>query len=102
MRTRIIEDVDAIPDYRLSRLEHALAKPPFFLLVVFFAFLVTMVFFGVHRPSIVIISLVSMYTILVGLVLHLILAYSDPFQGMIGIDPTSLEYVLERMRSGPG
>ena len=102
LRARIIEDVDTIPDYRLSRLEHALAEPPFFLLVVFFAFLVTMLFFGVHRPGIVIVSLVSMYTTLVGLVLYLILAYSDPFQGMIGIESTSLEYVLERMRSEPG
>jgi hypothetical protein len=37
--------------------------------------------------------------LLIGLVTYLILAYSDPFQGATGIEPTSLEYVLNQIRS---
>jgi hypothetical protein len=97
LRSRIISDVDLISDLRLVRLEQALAKPPLFLVVVVFGFLVTMVCFGAHQPSRRTVTLLSLYTLLIGLVIYLILAYSDPFQGATGIEPVSLEYVLEQI-----
>jgi len=99
LRPRIISDVDFVNDLRLTRLEQALAKPPLFLIVVVFGFLVTMACFGPHPPSRLTVGLLTMYTSLIGLVIYLILAYSDPFQGATGIDPASLEYVLEQITS---
>ena len=82
----------------MVRLEQALAKPPLFLIVVIFGFLTTMVCFGPHEPNRLTLGLLSLYTSLIGLVIYLILAYSDPFQGSTGIDPTSLQYVLDQIR----
>lgn len=95
---RIIGDVDLISDYRLSRLEQALAQPPLFLVVVIFGFFVTMLCLGLHEPSRPLIVLVALYMAFVGLVIYLILAFSDPFQGAPGVDTAPLEYVLGDMR----
>lgn len=97
LRSRIIVDVDMITDFRLSRLQQALAKPPFFMIVVIFGFLVTMACFGLYKPQVVTVVLVTMYMFLLGLVIYLILAFSDPFQGMPGVDPSPFESVLEKM-----
>ena len=98
LRSRINSDVDQISDLRLTRLEQALAKPPLFLIVVIFGFLATMVCFGPHRPNRLTIVLLSLYTLLIGLVIYMILAYSDPFQGATGIKPTAIEFVLEQIQ----
>lgn len=98
LRSRIISDVDLVSDLRLSRLEQAMAKPPLFLVVVIFGFLATMVCFGPHAPNRFTLSLLSFYTLLVGLVIYLILAYSDPFEGATGIEPAALEFVLQQIR----
>lgn len=98
LRGRIISDVDLISDLRLSRLEQAFAKPPLFLIVVFFGFLTTMVCFGAHQPNRLTLMLLSSYTLLIGLVVYLILAFSDPFQGSTGIDPVSLQFILDQIR----
>jgi hypothetical protein len=55
--------------------------------------------FGAYRPQGL---LVCMYTLFVGLVLYLILALSDPFQGGFGVDPTTFEYQVEKMRAELG
>jgi hypothetical protein len=98
LRPRINSDVDEISDLRLVRLEQALAKPPLFLIVVIFGFLATMVCFGPHQPNRLTITLLSLYTLLVGLVIYMILAFSDPFQGATGIKPTAIEFVLEQIQ----
>ena len=94
MDGQISSDVDQIPDLGL---EQALNSPPVFLIVVFFGFLASMVCFAAFEPKRSTISLLSLYTLLIGLVIYLILAFSDPFQGATGIDPTSLGYVLEQL-----
>lgn len=99
LRSRIIADVDMVSDLRLSRLEQAFDKPPLFLVVVVFGFLITMVCFGPHDPNRLTLVLLSFYTLLIGLVIYLILAYSDPFQGSTGIEPASLEYILQQMKT---
>jgi hypothetical protein len=93
---RILDNVDAISEYRLNRLDNALAKPPIYVPVIVFGFLITMACFGAYRPHT---SLVSLYAVFVGLVLHLVLPLSDPFQGGIGVDPTTFEHLVERLRS---
>ena len=98
LRPRIISDVDMVSDLRLTRLEQALAKPPLFLIVVIFGFLATMACFGPHAPNRLTLVLLTFYTSLIGLVIYLILAYSDPFQGATGVDPVSLKYVLQQIQ----
>ena len=97
--SHILADVDLIFDYRLIRLDNALAKPPLYVNVVFFGFLVTMACFGVYRPQAPLVALVSLYAVFVGLVVYLILALSDPFQGGFGVDSSTFEYLVEAMRS---
>lgn len=95
---RISNDLDSISDYRLERLHHALAPPPFFLLVVIFGMVVVMVCLGLYPPSRTLFVLVSFYLAFVGLVLYLILALSNPFEGIPGVDTAPLEYVIEEMQ----
>jgi ABC-type multidrug transport system fused ATPase/permease subunit len=98
--SQILTDIDAMSDYRLSRLNNALAKPPAYINVIIFGFLVTMAFFGAYRPQVPLVALVSLYTVFVGLVLYLTLALSDPFQS--GFDPTTFEQLIEKLRAKNG
>ena len=97
--SKILADIDEISDHRLIRLDNALAKPPVYIKVVFFGFLVTMACFGVYRPQAPLVALVSLYAVFIGLILYLILALSDPFQGGFGADSTTFEHLVEAMRS---
>jgi hypothetical protein len=54
--------------------------------------------FGAYQPQGPLIVLVSLYTVFVGLVLYLILTLSDPYQG-IGVDPTTFEFMVEKMQA---
>lgn len=99
LRARVLSDIDQISDLRLNRVEQALAKPPLFLVVVIFGFLVSVVCFGPHDPRRSTLVFLSLYTMLIGLVIYLILAYSDPFQGDTQIEPVSLQFVLQRISS---
>jgi len=95
----IAADLDVLSDHRLIRLDNALEKPPVFVYVIIFGFLVTMACFGAYRPQPPLVVLVSLYTLFVGLVLFLILKLSDPFQGDIGIAPTAFEHLVETLQS---
>ncbi len=97
--SEIIADTDAISDFRLIRLDNALAEPPIYVNAIIFGFLVTMACFGAYRPQGPLVALVSLYTAFVGMVLYLILATSDPFQGGIGVEPTTFEYLVETLRA---
>ena len=97
--SNILADIDALSDYRVIRLDSALAQAPIYVPVIIFGFLVTMACFGVYRPHLPLVALVTLYTVFVGLVLYLILAMSDPFQGDIGVAPTSFEYLVEKLQS---
>jgi hypothetical protein len=95
----ITVDIDALSDYRIIRLNSALAAPPVYVYVIILGFLVTMACFGAYRPQAPLVVLVLLYTLFVGLVLYLVLALSDPFQGDIGVAPTSFEYLVETLTS---
>jgi len=97
--SRMLADIEAISEYRLIRLDNALAKPPVYVNVVFLGFLITMACFGVYRPQAPVVALVSLYAVFIGLILYLILALSDPFQGGFGADSTTFELLVEAMRS---
>ena len=88
-----------VSDHRFVRLDAALAKPPVYVNVIIFGFLVTMACFGAYRPQGPLVVLVSLYTVFVGLVLFLIVKLCDPFQGEIGVAPTAFEYLVETLQS---
>ena len=102
LKSEILKDIDAIFEYRIVRLDNALAEPPFYLYIIIFGFLLTMATFGCYKPQGPLIILVSFYTVFVGLVLYLILAMSDPFQGGTGIEPTTFKVLVESMRTFKG
>lgn len=95
----MLADIDAISDYRLIRLDSALAQPPVFVYVVVFGFLVTMACFGAYRPQGPLVVLISLYTVFIGFVLYLILSLSDPYQGAFGVDPAAFEHLVETLRA---
>jgi len=100
--SRLLSDLDAVSNYRLIRLDNALAKPPVYVYTVIFGFLVTMACFGVYLPQPRLVALASLYTVFVGLVLYLILALSDPFQGGFGVSPDTFEHLVETLQSESG
>jgi len=100
IRAHVLADIDTMSDYRLIRLNHSLAKPPVYILVIIVGFLVSMACFGAYQPNFSLIALVSLCTLFIGMVLYLILAMSDPFQGAVNIEPTPFEYLIEAFRSG--
>jgi hypothetical protein len=100
IRSGILADVDKLSDHRLIRLNHSMAKPPVYVLVIIFGFLVSMACFGAYQPHVPLITLVSLYTFFIGMVFYLILAMSDPFQGGTIVDPTPFEYLIEALKSG--
>jgi hypothetical protein len=93
-------DIDALSDHRVVRLDSALAQPPVYVYVLIFGFLSTLACFGVYRPHAPLIVLVTLYTLFIGLVVYLVLALSDPFQGSFGVAPTPFEYLVETLQSG--
>ena len=95
----IVADIDTLSDHRFIRLDAALAKPPVYVNVIIFGFLVTMACFGAYRPQLPLVALVSLYTVFVSLVLFLIVKLSDPFQGGISVPPTAFEYLVETLQS---
>jgi hypothetical protein len=95
----ILADIDLLSDHRFIRLGSALVEPPVYLYVIIFGFLVTMACFGAYRPQAPLVVLFSLYTLFVGLVLYLVLALSDPFQGDIAVSPAAFEYLVETMQS---
>jgi len=99
MWSNILTDIDRLSDYRLVRLDSAVARPAVYVYVIIFGFMITMECFGVYRPQAPLIALVTLYMIFVGLVLYLVLALSDPFQSGIGVAPTSFEYLVETLPS---
>ena len=100
IRSGIIADIDTLSDHRLIRLNHSMAKPPVYVLVIIFGILVSMACFGAYQPNFPLIALVSLCTLFIGMVLYLILAMSDPFQGRTVVDPISIpRYILY---SAPG
>ena len=100
--SRLLSDLDAASDYRFVRLDNALAQPPVYTYVVVFGFLITMACFGAYRPQVPLVALVSLYTVFVGLVLYLIVALSDPFQGDTGVAPATFEHLVEMLQAEPG
>jgi len=100
IRSGIIADIDTMSDYRLIRLNHSMAKPPVYVLVIIFGFLVSMACFGAYQPQFPLIALLSLCTLFIGMVLYLILAMSDPFQGETIVDPTPFAYLIEALESG--
>jgi ABC-type multidrug transport system fused ATPase/permease subunit len=99
MLSHIQADIDALSDYRVVRLDSALATPPVFVYVIIFGFLVTMACFGAYGPQAPLVVLAFLYTVFVGLVLYLVLAMSDPFQGNFGVAPAPFEYLVETLQS---
>jgi hypothetical protein len=100
LRSGILADIDTMSDYRLIRLNHSMEKPPVYVLVIIFGFLVSMACFGAYQPQAPLIALASLYTVFIGMVLYLILAMSDPFQGGAIVAPTPFEYLIETLGSG--
>ena len=98
LKPRLLDDVDSLSDYRLIRLNHAQGQTPFYLPVVVFGFLVSIVCFGSYRPNAALLLLVTLYAAFFGLALYLVVSLSDPFSGGNAIEPTTFERLLEGRR----
>lgn len=99
LKTNIQSDIDKVINFRLARLNNALAQPPVYIFITFIGFLVTMIFFGCYPPQVPIVILVSIYTSFVGAILYLILTLSDPFQGSISMPTNIFNVLVEYLRA---
>ena len=102
LQSRLITDVDRISNYRFSRLQQSREHPSSVLVVVFFGYLVTMVYFGIYEPRPALLSLLLLYTVFVGVVIYLILAMGDPFHGVMSVDSAPFTNVLQAMQADGG
>jgi hypothetical protein len=93
--SRIADDIDAMSDARQARLSAALVEPPVFFYVLLLGFLIIMALFGLFKLKRTLIGLLIIYSSFIGLLIYLILALNDPFQGPLGIDPDSFVSLLE-------
>ena len=99
LKASILADLDALSDFRMIRLNQTLSKPPVYVFVIVFGFLVSMACFGAYRPQPALIALVSLYTAFIGLVLYLVMSLSDPFHGGHIIEPVQFEHLVATLRS---
>jgi phage shock protein PspC (stress-responsive transcriptional regulator) len=97
--SRSLRVISIISDQRQIRLQSSLAEPPVFTYIVMIGFLLSLVLFGVYRPQIRLVVLVSIYSAFVGLIVYLILALSDPFQGAFSVSPAVFEQLLETFQA---
>lgn len=98
LKSSILDDVDKISEFRLTRLQQAFSPPPFFVFVVLLGFVFSMMCYGVFKPQLITVLAAVLYTLFIGIVIYIILAYSDPFQGFPGVDTTPLQNALERIK----
>lgn len=99
LKGNIKTEIDRVIDFRLTRLNNALAQPPVYAFVTILGFLIAMACFGVYRPQGPLIYLVTLYTSFVGIVLYLIFTLSDPFQGVISIEPDLYERLVRYLET---
>jgi len=99
VKTFLLDDLDAVSGARQTRLSAALAEPPVYTYVFVALAAVSMAFFGVYRPQPVLIGFAALFAGMMGVVVYLVVDLSDPFQGLISVDPTPLEELLEMMRT---
>ncbi len=99
LQAGVIADMDRVSDFRIARLQQAREGPSAVLYVVLFGFLVTMVYFGIYEPRRSMVALLTLYTVFVGVVIYLILAMADPFQGTLSVSSGPLEYTLELLKA---
>lgn len=97
--SRILSDITIISDHRLIRLEQALAGPPVFVYVVMVGFVVSMVLFGIYQSQAQLLACVLLFSLLIGFIMYLILALSDPYQGAFSVTPTIFEDLVQRLRA---
>jgi hypothetical protein len=90
---------DLISDNRRVRLKQARERPSLVLLVVVLGYLSTMVYFGVYRAGPLLLGLVTLYTTFVGVVIYIVLAFSDPFQSSTILSMGPFEHVLSFMQT---
>jgi len=98
LKSSILNDVDKISEFRLTRLQQAFSPPPFFVFVVFLGFLFSMMCYGVFKPRLITVLAAVLYALFIGIVIYIILAYSDPFQGFPGVDTMPLQNAIERIK----
>lgn len=98
LKASILNDVDKISEFRLTRLQQAFSPPPFFVVVVLLGFVFSMMCYGVYKPQLITVLAAVIYTLFIGIIIYIILAYSDPFQGFPGVDTTPLQNALERIK----
>ncbi len=93
LRRRIIDDIDAVSDSRVNRLTKITTRVPVFLYVAFLAFLWSNAMLSVFTPRNKAVVFIGAYCAFVGIVIYVILALNNHFEGVGAVTPDSLEYL---------
>jgi hypothetical protein len=90
----LIKSIDEMSDYRVKRIFVATASMSWFIVVVFIIFLVNMFLLCVHPARVPILIFVASYSMVIGIVVYCIMAFSSPYQGLskVSLKPFQLVY----------
>ena len=95
LHSRLVDDVDALSTNRAARLIKRDSGTPIFLYVAILGFLWTMAFLSVYAPAGKAITYLSAYSAFFGIVIYIILALSNYFEGIGGVTPETFEFLSE-------
>ena len=95
LRSRLAADVDALSTSRAARLIKRDSGTPIFLYVAIVGFLWTMAFLSVYAPAGRAVTYLSAYSAFFGIVIYIILALSNYFEGIGGVTPVAFEFLAE-------
>ena len=95
LRSRLADDVDALSTNRAARMIKRDSGTPIFLYVAVLGFLWTMIFLSVYAPAGKAITYLSAYSAFFGIVIYIILALSNYFEGVGGVTPEAFEFLSE-------
>jgi hypothetical protein len=99
LRHRMMDDVDAISDHRMKRLTKITNTVPVFLYVAFLAFLWSNAMLSFFTPRNKAVFFIGGYCSIVGIVMYVILAMSNYFEGIGAVTPDSLEYLSNYIKA---
>jgi ABC-type multidrug transport system fused ATPase/permease subunit len=98
LRRRMLDDIDAVSDSRLKRLTKVSASVPVFVYVAVLAFLWSNAMLSVFTARNKAIYFIGGYCAFVGVVIYVILAMGDYFDGVGAVNPDSLELLSDYVK----
>jgi len=97
----LIKNIDKISDFRQKRIFAAGASMSWFIVVVFIIFLVNTFLLCVHPARVPFLVFIASYSMVIGIVVYCIMAFSSPYQGLSKVSLKPFQTVYNYVVSTP-